>query len=94
MKTEWDPAKKEATATARKLDFADFRRMFEGAHLIWRDVRKEYPETRMCVLGHIDERLHAGCYTWRGDTLRIISFRKANARENRKFKAQVQARTG
>ncbi len=94
MKTEWDESKRAETATARKLDFADFPRIFEGPHLVWRDSRKAYPEDRFCVMGYIDGRLHAGCYTWRSQALRVISFRKANPRENRKFKAQIEARIG
>lgn len=45
------------------------------------DNRKGYGETRWIVLGYIGLRLHTLIYTWRSGVVRVISLRKANARE-------------
>ena len=47
------------------------------------DVRYDYGETRMQALGLIGDRRHVLVYTRRGDTIRVISLRKANRRELR-----------
>ncbi|KCV52750.1 PF04365 family protein [Bordetella bronchiseptica 7E71] len=45
------------------------------------DAPQAYAETRYQALGKIDGRLHMVVFTVRGESLRIISLRKANARE-------------
>lgn len=45
------------------------------------DTRKEYGETRYIALCYLDGRLHVLCFTETGTGIRVISFRKANARE-------------
>jgi uncharacterized DUF497 family protein len=45
------------------------------------DARFDYGETRMQALGKINDRYHVLVYAPRGDTLRVISLRKANRRE-------------
>jgi uncharacterized DUF497 family protein len=49
------------------------------------DTRKQYGETRYTAIGPIGDRLHWVCFTLRGDSFRIISLRKANAREVKKW---------
>ncbi len=48
------------------------------------DTRYDYGEQRFISYGLVHSRLHVLVWTVRDDTLRPISFRKANARE-RKF---------
>ena len=45
------------------------------------DSRKDYGEVRYRSFGFIGDRLHCLVFTLRGDEIRIISLRKANARE-------------
>lgn len=54
---------------------------FDPRRLIRRDDRKSYGEERYQVFGCIDERLFVIVFTYRGADIRIISARKANARE-------------
>ncbi|MFC4340346.1 BrnT family toxin [Cupriavidus numazuensis] len=49
------------------------------------DSRKEYGEKRFQALGLLDGRLYLVAFTVRGDALRIISMRKANTREERRY---------
>lgn len=87
MKIEFDAAKNERNVTERGLSFesaADFD--FSGA-LIWQDTRKPYPESRFVAIGTLNERLHVLCFSPIAGGIRVISFRKANAREVRNHEA-------
>ena len=42
-------------------------------------------KVRYFALGHIGSRLYALVYTLRGDALRVISLRKANKREVKRY---------
>jgi len=55
------------------------------------DTRKEYGERRMRVLGRIDGQLHAAVITPRGEKIRVISLRRANAREERAYEKECQS---
>ena len=57
---------------------------FETAH-IQTDSRHEYGETRFIALGHLHGRLHVLCFTETADGIRVISFRKANTREIKRY---------
>lgn len=83
MRIEFDPAKSERNERERGLSFervAEFD--FAGA-TVRQDVRKAYPEARFVALGMLDARLHVLCFTPVAGGVRVISFRKANAREVR-----------
>lgn len=85
MEIEFDPEKNARNVELRGLPFdlvADFD--FDSA-LVARDAREDYGEDRFIALGLIGERLHVLAYTMRGDRLRVISFRKANAREIERY---------
>ncbi len=51
--------------------------------LIWEDTRKDYGESRYCVLGLIEDRLHSVVFTPRDGKPRVVSLRKANQRPTR-----------
>jgi len=85
MEIEFDPEKSAKNVELRGLSFdlvADFD--FDSA-LVARDTREDYGEDRFIALGLIGDRLHVVAYTMRGDRLRVISFRKANAREVERY---------
>jgi uncharacterized DUF497 family protein len=42
-------------------------------------------EIRRIAVGYLDKRLHLLCYIPQSDGIRIISFRKTNAREARRY---------
>jgi hypothetical protein len=83
VKISYDPAKNEGNIQERGLSFeraADFD--FETAiHLL--QVR--HGEARIVSVGYLDGRLHVLCYVETADGIRVISFRKANSREARKY---------
>lgn len=81
MELEFDPAKDQRNVAERGISFAlaaDFD--FDTA-LIARDDRRDYGEPRFMALGFIGDRLHVLVFTMRGQTLRVISLRRANERE-------------
>lgn len=90
MKIVYDQAKSERNVRERGLSFeraADFD--FTTA-LIIVDERRDYGEIRHVAIGYLEARLHVLCFLERPNGIRVISFRKANSREVRKY-AQAQA---
>lgn len=85
MKIEFDPVKNMTNIRTRGLSFeraADFDLV--GAW-VWEDTRKDYGETRYVALGWLEGRLHVLCFTPIDGGLRVISFRKANKREEKLY---------
>ena len=86
MKFEWNDAKSADCFAKRGFDFAYVIRVFvDPKRMIRQDERKSYGEERYQLFGCIDERLFVIVFTYRGDAIRIISARKANAREVRAY---------
>jgi hypothetical protein len=55
------------------------------------DARRDYGEQRRLTLGKIEGRLCAVAYTVRDKIIRLISARKANEREWRKYHETLSA---
>ncbi len=88
MRFEFDPAKNKANMAKHGIDLALAEAFeFTGA-LIGIDARRDYGETRYTAIGHIAGRLNVMIFVRSRRTLRIISLRKANKREERKYHAQ------
>ncbi len=86
MEFEWDEEKSERCFRERGFDFLYAARIFFDPHRVEEpDARYEYGEQRFRVYGCIEGRLFVVVYTPRGQTIRIISARKANRREVRKY---------
>jgi uncharacterized DUF497 family protein len=63
--------------------------VFDGATATVRDERKDYGETRFVTTGRLDNRIVVIVWTPRGNARRIISMRKANEREIKKYAATL-----
>lgn len=86
MKFEWDEAKSDACFRDRGFDFAYAAFAFADPHrLIRLDNRHGYGEDRYQLTGAIESRIFVLVYTLRRDAFRIISARKANQREVRRY---------
>lgn len=86
MEFEWDGAKSDACLGRRGFDFAFASRVFDDpARLVERDLRIDYREARYVAIGKIDGRVFVVVYTPRHGRLRLISARKANPREVRRY---------
>ena len=89
MGIEFDEEKRRQTLEHRGLDFADAASVFEGPRFTFRDDRENYGEDRFLTVGYLGGRLVIVVWTPRDEARRIISMRKCNAREQRKFRELV-----
>ena len=90
MKIDFDPLKNERNIRERQLSFERVNEIDFNTALVFPDARKAYGETRYIALCYLDQRLHVLCFTETETGIRVISFRKANAREaNRHGKPQT-----
>jgi len=88
MEYEWDRSKAAASLIKHGVAFEEVT-AFEWERgeraLIERDNRYPYGEARYYALGKVRGRVYAVIHTMRGKTFRMISFRKANKRERRRY---------
>ena len=85
MKIEYDSTKRDTTLENRGLDMADAVEVFIGVHITFPDIRFEYGEERFLTIDSLQGRLVVLAWTQRGEATRIISMRKANAREEKRY---------
>jgi uncharacterized DUF497 family protein len=77
---DFDPAKSIANKQKHGIDFVE-------AQALWQDKRKvtlparSVIETRMAIVGLIDEKLWVAFVTIRGGAIRVISVRRARTKE-------------
>ena len=83
MELDWDENKRSWTLEHRGLDFAIVADADWDDALTVEDSRSDYGETRFVSLVPIHNRLCAVAWCMRGDKLRVISLRKANAKERK-----------
>jgi uncharacterized DUF497 family protein len=81
---EWDEAKRQDNLRKhRGVDFMDME-AFDWTTAQERPSSRS-DEARYVATGYIADRLHVAIYVMRGSTCRLISLRKANPRERRKY---------
>ncbi|MFM9912835.1 MAG: BrnT family toxin [Methylophilaceae bacterium] len=85
MKISFDPAKNIANIARRSLPFQQVEELDWSSAVVLEDMRQDYGERRFRVFGYIDERLYAVVFTPRNDVVHVISFRKANRREEKRY---------
>lgn len=85
MRIEFDTAKNERNIRERGLSFDEVAEFDFETALIEIDDRHDYGEARMTAIGKLNGILHVLIFTMRGEALRVISFRKANEREVRRY---------
>ena len=91
MLLEFDEAKSARNLKERGIGFERFADIDVETAVSGEDVRKEYGERRLRVLGFIDGLLHAAVVTPRGEKIRVISLRRANRREERMYAKERQS---
>jgi uncharacterized protein len=92
MKIEWDEKKRESNLAKHNVDFLDVHELFESPFFCREDRRKDYGEQRCVAIGHVQGRLMVAAYTVRNDVVRIISLRKGNSREQKRFETTIHDR--
>jgi len=89
VKIEFDSEKRNKTLAERGLDFARTGEIFAGHHLTAPDLREAYGEDRYVTVGLLDQRMVVLVWTPRGEVRRIISMRKANEREQTRYRQKL-----
>ena len=90
-KFDWDPSKAERNLRERGIPFSAAYDFQIDTAITAVDDRQDYGEIRYRSFGYIEDRLHCLVFTLRGDTIRIISLRKANSSEVRAYDEQANA---
>ena len=80
---EWDGAKNEANVAAGRPGFEAVEGFEWETAVVVPSHRRG--ELRWAATGYIGDRLHRVVYTRRGDRIRIISLRRASAKETRDY---------
>jgi uncharacterized DUF497 family protein len=85
---EWDEDKRRENLAKHSVDFTAIDG-FDWSRAITReDKRVDYGENRFRTTGRIGERVYARVFTSRNGRVRIISLRKANSWERRRWDAK------
>lgn len=85
MKVTFDPGKDAKTRLERGFSLAIGAEVIANQVTLRVDDRHAYGEERIISYGYVAKRLFVCVYTTRGDTLHIISVRKANSREVKRY---------
>ena len=87
---EWDVAKSAHCEEQRGFNFEYAARALEDPYqIVSEDKRFNYGEERFQLIGKIHDRIFVLIYSKRGQTLRIISARKANKREVKRYESRT-----
>ena len=90
MKVEWDEKKNAVNSRRHGIDFADVPEMFNYYMLIDLDDREDYQEDRWVGIGVLRNSIAIVVFTeHQHDTIRIISARKANKYEQKRYQNAI-----
>lgn len=85
----FDAAKSERNLVERGLPFSLASEFDWSGALIEKDQRRDYGEDRYRAMGMIGDRLFHLVFAPRGTKVHIISLRKANAREVKRYEQKI-----
>jgi len=89
MLVEWDEEKCRANLEKHGLSFEDAWQVLAGDTITILDERYDYGEDRLITLGRLAGRVVVVAHVSRGENTRIISMRKANAREQEIYQKRL-----
>ncbi|MBM6595745.1 BrnT family toxin [Microvirga pudoricolor] len=90
---EWDEAKDRANVEKHGVGFATASKIFERPVLSWIDKRFDYGEIRQHSIGMVDGIVCvAVIHADRAGRIRIISARRANRAERRRYEEALRQR--
>lgn len=85
MAITYDPGKNEKNIAERGISFDRASEFEWSGALVVEDTRKDYREARFQALGFIEGRLHMLVFTPRAGDTHVMSLRKANKREVKRY---------
>ena len=90
FKFEWDENKNKNNIIKHKVSFHEARTVFTSHELTEKDDLHSQDEQRYKTIGYSNKnRLLIVNYTYRGDTIRIISARKANKQQRADYEQSI-----
>lgn len=90
MTFEWDERKEALNVAKHGVPFEYAARLFLDSERIDEpDLRRDYREERRIAVGRIETRVFVAVYVRRESVIRLISARKANEREQRRYYATL-----
>lgn len=92
MDFDWDEDKRSADIAKHGIDFLDAALIFDGDTLEWIDGREDYGEERLVAPGRSGLNVLRVTFTLRGDTIRIISARKASRHDQKRYFESIESR--
>jgi len=86
VEIEWDSKKAISNLKKHGIDFADAVTVLEDERAM--TISEDYPDEERFITIGMDSfgRILVIVYTWRGTRIRMISARKATAKETRQYK--------
>jgi uncharacterized protein len=85
MEFEWDGHKRAQIIKDRALDFGSAPRFFDGRPAIHRPSPRN-DEERWKTTAEIEGTFFTVIWTWRGETIRVITMRRAHEKEIRAYR--------
>jgi uncharacterized protein len=85
MQITFDTTKDAANIAKHGVSLADAAYFEWDGCVSWLDARNDYAEQRECAIGYIGDRLYFIVFVDRENARRVISLRKANKREERRY---------
>lgn len=90
MRIEFDPAKDASNRAKHGVSLALANELDWDAALVWLDERFDYGECRMVALAPKTLTIYYVAFVDRGDTLRVISLRRATRSEAKHYVQNCQ----
>lgn len=81
----FDPNKNAINTSKHGVALAEGANLEWDEAVTWQDARRNYGEVRMCAIAYIGHRLYHVVYVDRACVRRIISLRKANLKEVKRY---------
>jgi len=93
IRFEFDPIKSEKNRLKHGIDFVAGQQIWTDQDRIERTV-PSLTESRVQVLGHAAGNLWSAIITYRGETIRVISIRRARRDERQHYEKEKQEEGG
>ena len=90
IRFEWDEDKRKANLAKHGFDFADAEQVFESETTTIEDDRFDYGEIRYVSFGMLGELVVGVVYSEEGETVRIISLRRATKNEESQYYKKIR----
>lgn len=91
MQYEYDPNKSRTNKVKHGIDFEEAQALWMDKNAVVQDARSD-TEPRFIVIGRIGDLFWAAFITYRGETVRIISVRRARKEEIADYEQELARR--